>query len=356
MRRVPAVIAASLVAAVLFSCLTIISACSEPQASAAEALDKATVQFSSAKSYHMQMNGALELTSTGPVSDKDLAGLIPMKLTVSGQADMDLRDPANVRMKMYDLNINGLEDVITRSKGAGGNEAQRALSAGMMTQMLKGMELVVIKDTFYMKMAGSWFSMSPGDIPNSSGMDFSCLYEAGPGEGAQVNSLTGDSFKDIEELPAEDIDGVSTRHFRATLDGSRMADKLDESYAKMQKCGFSQPGPSVGADGYSDIDQVKKLYTTMYDKMQIEYWVDGDMQVRRMAGSMSFNMGEMMAAMGEAAPDQSIEPVTFNFSGTADVSRLGEDFNIAAPEKSIPFKDIANDGFDTAKPTARQAG
>lgn len=356
MRRVPALIAASLVAAVLFSCLTVISACSEPQASAAETLDQAAMQFSTAQSYHMRMNGTVEITGTGPVSDKDLAAIIPLKLTLSGQFDTDLRDPANVKLKMYDLNIGGLEDAITKSGSLGGNKAQRALSAGMMTQMLKGMELIVLKDTFYMKMAGTWFSVAPGDIPDSNGMDFNCLFDAGSNGGAKANSLTGDSFKDIEELPPEDIDSVTTRHFKAWLDGSKMAERLDESYANMQKCGFDQASPSVGEDAYSSPDDMMKLYQTMYDKMQIEYWVDSDMRVRRMAGSMSFNMGEMMAAMGDTKTDQSIEPVNFSFSGTADISRLGEDFNIAAPDKSIPFKDITNNGFDTAKPSAHQAG
>ena len=354
MRKVPASIAISLLAAVMLGCLFYTSGCSESQANAEEILTRAVTQFSGAKSYHMQMDGSLEMTSNGPVKDAQLSSLLPLKLTLSGQADMDIRDPEQIKLKIYDLSIGGLAEAVSKADSLGGNGAQRALTAGMFSQMLNGMELVIIKDTFYMKMTGMWFKISANDIPSSNGVDFGCLFNIS-GQESGVSSISGDYLKDIEELPQEDLDGVTTRHFKASLDGSKMADQVSQSFADLQKCGFDQKTSGVGGDAYSGIDDVKKFYQILYDRMRIEYWVDSDLKVHRMALSISANFGEMMAAMGEA-PDQEIEPLNFSFVITADISHQGEDFEISAPENALPLKDILNDGTETAAPTKRQAG
>ncbi len=342
MKRPLSLIALPLLILIIAAALVIASGCGEPAAAGAEeTLNRAMGQFAAVGSYHAQVNATIEMSGDASKYDKDLAKALPLNLTLSGQIDMDSRNPEEVRMKVYDFNLDGIAEMIQKAGPSGGSSARDAMSAGMMSQFFKDMEVILIKDTFYIKTAGIWMNMNLKDLPDSEGADFSCLFEANSGQGLTINQWGGNVLKDVEELDEEELDGVKTRHFRASIDSDKAVGDLEESMENMKKCGFDQSVPGVGEDAYPNVEDMKTMYRTIYEGFDLEFWVDDNLAVHRMSTNMEFNIGDVLKASGE--DPKGMESITMKISGAADLSRFGEDFNIAAPEKTIPFKDLMDE-------------
>ncbi len=216
--------------------------CGNSSTSANDTLTKAIQKLNSSKSYHMAFDATVSLTGDKHQAAKQnltLSAILPMKLKASGRADKDARDPSDLKFKITNLKFNGLDKLMQDIGSAqGGSAAGNAITSSMINQFFSNMEFSFIKDTFYMKFVGSWFKLSPADMPSTNNVDFSCIMRQAA---AGSNSFYEDAsaFKNLQQTGEETIDGVSTKHFKMGLNSANMVGQLNQLNDKMGKCDYN---------------------------------------------------------------------------------------------------------------------
>lgn len=210
-----------------------------------EAVNKGTA---AAKTYAMQM----KMDTSG-----DQSGTI----TMDGEADVS--DQANPKMKMT-----------MEIPGAGG-----ASSAGSI-------EMLLIDKAMFMKMpgsAGKYFTTSVAEMAKLSGQDLTQAMNPT----AQLETMKS-SIKKVTYVGEEDLDGVTTRHYKALIDT-----------AKVAPSGTATSLPSSAS---------------LPAEMPYEMWLDDEHRTRKFTMNMA------------------VGTTNITYDGTLD--KFGEPFNIAAPPAS----------------------
>lgn len=189
----------------------------------------------------------------------DMSGEQTGRVTMTGVADVS--DQANPKMKMS-----------MELPGAGG-----ASSAGSV-------EMILVDKVMYMKApgsAGKYFKMTMDQMSKLSGQDLT----AAMNPTAQLDKMKS-AMKQVTFVGEEDVNGVHTRHYKATIDAAGVT-----------------PSPSSMPSGMS-----------LPSQMPYDIWLDEANRTRK------FTMDMSMGAM------------TIKYEGTMD--KFGEPVSIAAPPAS----------------------
>jgi hypothetical protein len=104
-----------------------------------------------------------------------------------------------------------------------------------------------------------WLKMDLAEIGEEMGIDFGQLMQMGQNDPFQgVEFLRG--AEDVEEVGTEDIDGVQTTHYTATIDFERLAEELEGDQGEIVRNMIAE----------TDIDDISA-----------DVWIDGDELIRR---------------------------------------------------------------------------
>lgn len=155
-----------------------------------------------------------------------------------------------------------------------------------------------------------WLSVTPEDM----GMASSALgLSAGANDPAQLLQTLRGVADDVEATGEEEIRGVATTGYRATID-------LDRALADMP------------ADQREAVEPLLKQLDGSLGEMPVDVWIDGDGLARRMRMNMD---GLMANAMGAAGGEG-------RASVTIDFFDYGDDIEVTVPDPSdtTPFAEI----------------
>lgn len=317
------------------------------KAAAGDTLDKAQQKFNEIKSAHMEFDAQLEIKGDLPAgTDPAIAKLMPFRFGAKGNMDYD-ESSGKARMK-GNLKIEGLGELVTSLAGTGETaDIASVLQMSVVVDMLSDLDFAIIDDKAYFKMAGTWYeadastasisglggiSTTPGISTTGDKTNQECFKKAfdDPARFAPSTML-----KDIQELSEEKIDGVDTRHFKANANMDKI---LDEVSKVLRECGEAETAGAFEA-ARSDI-------TKMLKKLEIEMWVDKDNNFRQVKVNADVDLsslGDLATAFGGEAGAGDTGSLQVGVTASVKFSRLGETFDIKAPENPIPFEKLFGD-------------
>lgn len=329
-----------------------------------DAVDQALQKLSDAKKYHAEFDAQLTMDGDLEKVDPEFTAIAPIELGMLAKMDFDISDPEELNMRMYDFEFNGLSETLRKlSASSGDSEVEGAMVAGMMQQMLADIEYVFLGETYYFKVFGTWFEMSPDDLaslPDGAGApDMDCMMQYF--EGVYGNEEMMDYYRgippgvmDMDELSGGEIDGVKTRHFRGKLNSEQLMDELDstldESYKALKECGMEGEIEEMEGVLGEDMQSMKDLIASIFNNTDIELWIDDDLNIRQMKMDMDVDLAEIAGIFGDEHDVADVESITMNIVMTMKYSAFGEDVDIEAPEDALPFEELmdAFGGMDTS--------
>ena len=214
-----------------------------------------------------------------------------MEITANGELDN-----ANERMRM-EMDMGALFEELAASEGEelppGFDEPWEVVADGATIYMRAPM--------FEMFGISGWLSMDPEDM----GLD---AEDMGLGAGAYDFTQTLESLRGTTGEPEvvgeeEEVRGVPTTHYRATMDLAEALEQAPESQREELEAAFEQ----LDSDG--DLADAE---------IPVDIWIDADDLPRR----MRMEMDSMFAALGMGDGSMTITMELFDF---------GEDVNIEIP-------------------------
>ncbi|GBE57680.1 hypothetical protein BMS3Abin01_00601 [bacterium BMS3Abin01] len=319
-------------------------------------VDAAFDNLSQAESYRLDMDLALEMNGDLSKVAPEAAAVLPLALDFRAVIDADLSDLKDLRMRIHDIRLDGLDKMLRDlASTSGGTEAQGAMMAGMVNQMLEGTEVVFIGTTYYFNFAGSWYELPldnlARDAQQKSGdvVDMDCLMDKYQNLYSADNLMSAymenpSVLVDLRKVGSADIDGVSTGHFQAAVDGQKMTDMMNTAMQDymdaMRECGMPQD------TGVDDMDQEMQDFMdamqSAFDASTVELWIDEDDNIRRYRMDMNLDMGELARTIGDDSDARDLETMTLKITTTLKYSAFGEDMGIEAPSDTLPFEDLLN--------------
>ena len=319
-------------------------------------VDAAFDNLSQAESYRLDMDLALEMNGDLSKVAPEAAAVLPLALDFRAVIDADLSDLKDLRMRIHDIRLDGLDKMLRDlASTSGGTEAQGAMMAGMVNQMLEGTEVVFIGTTYYFNFAGSWYELPldnlARDAQQKSGdvVDMDCLMDKYQNLYSADNLMSAymenpSVLVDLRKVGSADIDGVSTGHFQAAVDGQKMTDMMNTAMQDymdaMRECGMPQD------TGVDDMDQEMQDFMdamqSAFDASTVELWIDEDDNIRRYRMDMNLDMGELARTIGDDSDARDLETMTLKITTTLKYSAFGEDMGIKAPSDTLPFEDLLN--------------
>ena len=319
--------------------------CGGGASSASDILNAAAHKMDAAKSSHTDIDFNVSLTGDKQQvmrNNPSLGQLLPMNIGISAQADIDARDTTNVKLKIHDLKFTGLDKLAQKIGSANGSSAaESAVMGGIINQFASGMEFSFLKDTFYLKFAGTWYRMTSSDVPGAG--DFSCAVQQLFSGSNMTNEFS--NLKNVQQLPDEAVDGVSTRHIKAELDADRAMTQTNSGGSALQRCGFSGTGTNTTGDSGSVTGTstgasaaINSALKSELDSLQLEFWIDGDNTLRQMKLSGDMDLGQLSGIAG----DKSASSLKMAISATAKYSALGQNVDFSAPRNALSFKELLN--------------
>lgn len=118
-----------------------------------------------------------------------------------------------------------------------------------------------------------WLLIDIADAGRRMGIDFQSLMGGNMSDPAQMLDQLRAVSSEVEDLGSEEIDGVDTTHYRATIDYDR--------YVKLVK-------PAERARARTSIENLKAMLGS--DEEEVEVWVDSDHLVRRIAETFDYSV------------------------------------------------------------------
>lgn len=207
-------------------------------------------------------------------------------------------------------------DQMTMEMDLGSVFAQAAAASGdtVPDGFDEPVQMVVDGTTMYMRIpmleavtgATGWISMTPEDLGLASG---SFGFGAGTNDPSQLLETLRGVADDIEELGTDEVRGVATTHFKATVDSDKALDQIAPEQRDLLEAQLEGLDASHGG-------------------FPVEVWIGGDGLARRMA----MDFGDLTDAMGT--------------SGTATMSvdffDYGEPVEVVVPDVSetTPFREV----------------
>jgi len=344
--RKPLMVTAGLVLSLLAAGVWI-SGCNEEKVGAEDLLAETGRNFMAADSYHTRLDATMEISGDATGYDPDLNAALPLSLGFGGQMDLDTSNRDSIKLRVYDISVDGLTDMIRKVGEASGNsDMSDIMAAGMISQMFSGMEVIFIKDTIYLQMSGAWFDFKLSDLPASEDADFSkadlnCLISSLLESEDTWDSQGG--LTDIGELDEEEIDGVKTRHITASLDPETVMNQPDQTSEIDEKCGFGDLADSVRNEAYDENagagEAAEKAFTeSLARNTHIDFWIDSDNNLRQERIDMELNFGDISRLAGDDKEAEQMKSMVMKLSMTMKFSGYDEAADIIAPEDTTPMK------------------
>lgn len=267
-------------------------------------------------------------------------GEIPLRLR--GSVDSDEESDGKGSMK-GSFEFEGLGDLSSSLGGSGQNLGALSQAAGMLG-MLSSFEFISVGDKAYLNMGGIWYEADQSDFSTLGLGATGGMGSAMGGENSEcVQGVLDDPerfsvanmLKDEQSLAGEAIDGVETRHYKASLDLKKLLDELQKT---MKDCGDAENAGALET-ARSDIEKLVK-------KADFEFWVDGDNNFRQVKIDADLDLttfGDVAQAFGGGVGPVPEGSVQMGIVATVKLSRFGETFDIKKPEGAKPFSDFIGD-------------
>jgi hypothetical protein len=210
---------------------------------------------------------------------------------------------------------SGSQNVPLKARGqldAGGRKGRLIFDAAGLPGMSGGgqIEQIIDGEILYMKMPAltqqlgskqEWLRIDYGVIGKELGIDLSSLQQGGNDPRqmlAQLRAVSGE----VEKLGTEEVRGVETTHYKASVDLRKSPDSLPEQQREAARTSIERLIELTGSSTYP-----------------IEIWVDDDKLVRRMKIAYSFDV-----------PGQDDKA---KFQMTMDLFDFGTPVNVTPPPK-----------------------
>jgi polyhydroxyalkanoate synthesis regulator phasin len=167
--------------------------------------------------------------------------------------------------------------------------------------------------------------------------------------------LMDDVIVDVRESGGEDIDGVSTTRYEASLNGEEaqrvFEDYMDEYMTEMEKCGLSDTSTTDDIDEM--LDDIDTMVDAAVDLVTIEAWIDEDGYLLQQRVTIELDEEDLQQLI-EAIEPESVEgfeeDITYldlRMEVTTTNSRIGEDIDIDRPEDAVSFMELFEDLEDS---------
>jgi hypothetical protein len=228
--------------------------------------------------------GSSRIAMSGSISGPGLPGKVPIK------ADGVVDNAKRVGRLNFDF--SSLAESIP--EGSGLDQAS-----------FKG-EMIIDKLVVYMRFpflaqllpsGADWIKIDAEALSEAAGVDlgsFSQLGQTDPSQSLQyLRAVSGD----VEEVGTEEVRGVETTHYKATVDLEKVPDVLPEDQREAMR---------------KSIDALVKQAGT--NEIPVEVWVDEDGLVRRMRQDFSFD-----AEGGQGKADFTVDIEMYDFGVEVDV-------------------------------------
>lgn len=253
----------------------------------------------------MSLASSAEKTSTAGTYRTDLR----MTMEIPGMTDameITATGAVDTAAKRYQMSMD-MSQMLGALMGAAGADAPKASDLRM--------DMVMDGLTMYMRMpllAGelppgkTWVSMDVAKVASTGGVDLSSLLSRSYADPTQyLGYLT--AHGDLEELGAEDVRGVATRHVRTTVDLETYLETLD---------------PKLKADLAPLVDQFEQMVGSVRPVM--DAWVDDEGLVRRIGLDMRMGVPATGSDSGGSV----------EMAMTMDLFDFGADLAIEVPPAS----------------------
>lgn len=298
------------------------------EADPAETIDKAYQKTLDTKTMHSEFDLQMEMSGDLSALAPEFEAVMPISFGVTGSADIDQSDKENPAMKAT-MSMTGIQELIeSASASSGTSEIGDIVGANMFSEMLSNMEMVMLEKIFYFKFAGTWYEMDTSDVTDTTGeVDSQCFQEKAE-EGIKPSEIVSN----LEEVGSEDVDGESTRHFKATIDLDKA---LNEFAEVLRECGQ--------AEAAGGLEGAESQLNGLFKQLEVQMWIDGDDNVRKISVDMELDMqaiAELSGGLAEPEQTEALESMSFAMKMTATQSKFGEDVNIEAPEDAVPFESL----------------
>lgn len=328
-----------LITALLFTSL--MSGCGGTSETPTEKIDKSIQKQGEVKKVHVDYDMNVKIEGDDAALGAEFEGLLPFELGIKGAADVDSSsDKAKAK---GNITLTGLSDIFESLAGASGDmDAETTLALGMVSSMFENMEFVLLDETLYIQLAGTWYetdAASAGSATglgsdvaeNSTDIDQDCIEKAAtdPNKFGATKIMT-----DVVEVGTEQVNGTETKHYKANLDLDKA---LTEMSTVMRDCGSDE--------GAGALETTKSELNKMFEKKEIEMWIDKDNNMVQLKVTVELDpaaiadtadeFGSDSASSGAEGLDSII--VTLNLK----MSNINQDFDVTKPSGTIlPLEDL----------------
>ncbi|MHB1381216.1 MAG: LolA-like protein [Thermoleophilia bacterium] len=354
-----------LLATVLLLALIVTAAgCGDDAAEAQNVVVAAMEKLYEAGSYQSDVDMQLRLDVSGPEIDEFAADIMPLELSMQASMEQtDVEDPEKIKVRMYGMSIDGTRDLIVMLAEQDGEPAATGYFAdGIMRQLLKDVEFIVYEQDIYVQFGDQWYEMSAedlADLPDSTidAEELECL-----------NSITYDTFglndpteiygrlfADVRKKGSEDIDGVGTTRYEASLDAAEarsfVEDYMNTYLAELEKCGMSEMPPGDELDEV--LDAVNGMIDSLADQVLLEVWIDEEGYARQLRVSVELDDEAIKQVLENIEPggaedfEKNITSLDARLEFTTTNSRIDEDIEVARPKDAVPFTRLFEDLEET---------
>lgn len=295
-------------------------------------IDNAYTNSLNYKTVHADYDVNLKVDGDASAIDESLASLLPLDLTVSGSGDVDNSDKENPKLQAT-VKIEGLADIISNASAASGSDEMEAIvGSGMIETLLSDLEVKLIDKVFYLKIMGSWYEADTSELASEAtgdteDLDTTCFQDA-----MEEKLVPSAVLSDIEEAGDEDVDGESTKHYKAKVDVGKVTDVLAEI---ARDCDQAEAAGALEG-GSSDL-------AAMFKTLDVDLWIDGDDNLRKMTLTVELDTAAI-SGMGDVDLDsdqeEALESLSVSMTATMVMSNFDEDVSIDAPEDTLPFDEL----------------
>jgi len=312
----------------------------EAGASAAEKLDKAWTKMNEVTAVHEEFDIQMEIDGDLSEMGAEFEDLLPATMGITGSADVDQSDEDNIKADIaLELDVADLLDKLMQSSLGDTMDSDAAMGMQMISGMLKDIKIRIVDNVLYMELLGSWYEMPMDEsgLEDLTGGSVPGLDLGGTGaEDAQCvqdKLVPSKMLTSIEEKGKEDIDGTETTHITASLDTGATIDLLAEISSE---CTDEEPSDS-------EITEAKDMLEKMVTKADVEVWIDGDDNIRKVTLDVELDMTDVADEAGGAIDPESaavLEGMTISLTMTLEMSAFGEEVTVEAPEDAMPIEDL----------------
>lgn len=276
--------------------------------------------------WHVDYNVSLQVNGDLSNVSSKLKGFLPLDLNVKGGADV--KKDANGLSAQGNVRLSGFNNILQKlasgnGSGSGGAAALGSLAGGALSDI----QFVEVNHDLYLKLAGSWY--------DAGGLE-KCHGPRPAGASAPKNhpELKG-SFpvgakallKDVKQAGQENIDGAATTHYTATLDLNKA---ITDEVAALNKAGKTAQA--------NRLEAAKGQITGAFRQLNLEWWIDGENQIRQVKLDVEINPGALASLAGGKGGKAGTllnDITSVKLDATATFSQFGQDFQITKPGGNI---------------------